>query len=103
MFLYQKESVLMTTNRVGKKLWPVEINFLVRVGASMDFFAALKHFIVRRRLFFQQRSTRQDWLLKEWVLRNNSNFYLVFFLHIWTILTIRRYTRSLRFDERVSG
>ena len=37
----------------------------------------------------------------EWVLRNNCNFYLVFFLHFWTLLTIRRYARSLKLWNEV--
>ena len=37
----------------------------------------------------------------EWVLRNNCNFYLVFFLHFWTILTIRWYARSLKLWNEV--
>ena len=37
----------------------------------------------------------------EWVLCNNCNCYLVFFLHFWTILTIRRYARSLKVRNKV--
>ena len=37
----------------------------------------------------------------EWVLRNNCSCYLVFFLHFWTILTIPRYTRSLKLWNEV--
>ena len=46
--------------------------------------------------FSQQRSTRRAHAqVLESVLRNNCNRYLVFFLHFWTILTIRNYARSL--------
>ena len=39
----------------------MEIDFLVRVSARMDFSAASKYFIVRRRLFFfQQEAPESD-------------------------------------------
>ena len=38
---------------------PMQINFLVCVSTHMNFSAASKYFIVRRRLFFQQQSTQK--------------------------------------------
>ena len=81
-------------------LRPMEINFLVRVGARMDFFLPhqnISSFIAD--CFFQQQSTRkwQDMAFDcaqvlEWVIFNNCiNCYLAFFPHFWTISTVRRY------------
>ena len=38
----------------------------------------------------------------EWVLCNNCNCYLVFFLHFWTLLTIQNYAGSLKLWNSIS-
>ena len=58
-------------------------------SSQIVFFSTTKHSKVTRMAFDCAQ-------VLEWVLRNHCNCYLIFFLHCWTILTIRRYTRSLK-------
>ena len=81
----------------------MEIHYLVRVSARTDFSTAPKSFIIRRRLLiFTMKVPRFAFgcaQVLEWVLRNNCNCYLVFFLCFWTVSTIRNRGRVERGSE----
>ena len=71
------------------------MDFLVRASASMDFCCCLKIFPTSKHPKVTRLAFDCAQVLK-WVLRNNCNCYLAFFLYFWTILTIRRYARPLK-------
>ena len=85
-------------------LSPMEINFLVRVSARTVFFLPRQNissfvtdcFLPTTKYPKVTRLTFNRAQVLKWVLINNCNCYLVFFLHFCTILIIRRCARSLK-------
>ena len=87
---------------------PMEIDFLVRVSAHMDFFYRLKIFHCSSQISFSNNEAPESdkigiWLcsMLKWVFRNNCNCCLVLLFHFWTILNIRRYAPCLKLWNEV--
>ena len=89
---------------------PMEIDFLVRGQRPHGFCCRVKIFHRSSQIVFfpttkHPKAARLAFdraQVLKWALSNNCNSYLaVFFLHFWTILTVRRYARALKLWNEV--